>query len=678
MKTSKQFPSVPAEESIFALLQEQKASLLLYTKEEAKPQCNACAHATYEYKVLLNAFNSGDLLPVTAVGSFLHLGQVAQNLVPPGFQFPRPTETESATVPEIQETLQSWMKQKHESDTTVQICDPECVQRSWLVQHELGEQTKSQGSYGSSVLGAMLGGSHGSPDPIGSMGEGLLGSLDKSHPPADLVRSDVAILFSPIGSQTIAGKKLYESGKWPDFCKAIDDCHACYNRITGGEMSLENFHRAVFEPVETSELQLVWMFVLQYALFQAVGVLPAVVLGHSNGEYAAAVASGRLSRDDAMRILIVRAEAISQAERGSMASVKAAVDDVTKAIQAFKCGQSKVVVAAINSPYDTVVSGPSVEVDQLCNALDLFTIDAPAELDFDLASVELHQDKHTIMCIQPGSAIDDWNNQHPSCQVCTGDRIMKVNGNYPDSDGQWRGPAKSLTIYRATVKSTKLAVSTAMHSSLVSCAMKAVRSEAEKCALDLRGRAPDKRCQMVSSLSGELVEELDAAYWSSQDDVKPIHFMKAIRRVKELGCSKFLELGSGRLLSLGKRCIESGQDFTWFAALNPDDEVGGFEQAMEILQGCSPCHAPTTCFTQFENESDCPPTMSTLQGIFQRYLKGVPLTEKNTLYCLGLDSVRVEQLHLALKNEGFQCEMLLGSRSGPLVAETGDEVMIES
>jgi hypothetical protein len=59
MKTSKQFPSVPAEESIFALLQEQKASLLLYTKEEAKPQCNACAHATYEYKVLLNAFILG-------------------------------------------------------------------------------------------------------------------------------------------------------------------------------------------------------------------------------------------------------------------------------------------------------------------------------------------------------------------------------------------------------------------------------------------------------------------------------------------------------------------------------------------------------------------------------------------------------------------------------------------
>ena len=82
-------------------------------------------------------------------------------------------------------------------------------------------------------------------------------------------------------------------------------------------------------------------------------------LATANGEYAAAVASGRLSRDDAMRILIVRAEAISQAERGSMASVKAAVDDVTKAIQAFKCGQSKVVVAAINSPYDTVVSGPS-------------------------------------------------------------------------------------------------------------------------------------------------------------------------------------------------------------------------------------------------------------------------------------------------------------------------------
>ena len=53
MKTAKQFPSVPGEESIFALLQEQKASLLLYTKEEAKSQCKACAHATVEFNVLL-------------------------------------------------------------------------------------------------------------------------------------------------------------------------------------------------------------------------------------------------------------------------------------------------------------------------------------------------------------------------------------------------------------------------------------------------------------------------------------------------------------------------------------------------------------------------------------------------------------------------------------------------
>lgn len=522
---------------------------------------------------------------------------------------------------------------------------------------------ESQGKY---LLGSMMG---GSPDvPVRSKREQFLASIlhrdGSSKQCKQLKQPDcaeagrIAFLFSPLGAAPSGGRGgrgLYES--CPAFREAIDDCYACYMSIAGG-MRLEDFLCKVFETSDEKECQLVWMFVVQYALFQAAlaaGLEPAVVLGHSNGEFAAGVAAGFLSRDHAMRILIARVNAISHAEEGSMASVKASVHDVTDALQVFKGGTSRVVVAAINSPYDTVVSGPSSEVERFCSELNHFTIWLDCDFDVNF-SPDLHDCSIAHIEVRSpivAGAIAAWNEEHPTCQVEPGDRVVKVDGK---DFRQWTGPVgRCLTLVRSkNVPWTKLKVPTAMHSSLVSFAVDEVHAAVKQCDLST---LTQRRCQMVSSSTADLVQDLDASFWSSQDDVKPVRFMQAIRRVTELGCSKFLELGVGKLLSLGKRCVDHQLDSVWLAALN-EDEVHGWEQAVSELKGYAcPCPLPSKTVEPVSPRDHC----AILEHIFhQAFRRGVALTDRSTLYCLGLDSFRVELLCNNLRKEGFQCDMQLG------------------
>ncbi|MGQ5641028.1 acyltransferase domain-containing protein, partial [Streptomyces sp. EWL5.16] len=65
------------------------------------------------------------------------------------------------------------------------------------------------------------------------------------------------------------------------------------------------------------------------AVWSSVGVEPAAVVGHSQGEIAAACVSGALSLADAARVVALRSQAIGArlAGRGGMASVALSEDE---------------------------------------------------------------------------------------------------------------------------------------------------------------------------------------------------------------------------------------------------------------------------------------------------------------------------------------------------------------
>ena len=89
----------------------------------------------------------------------------------------------------------------------------------------------------------------------------------------------------------------------------------------------------------------------QVAMWRARGMRPAVVLGHSVGELAAAMVAGVMTEEEALELAALRGSLMSQCPRGGMAAVKAP----TEQVQALLPGE--LVVAAENERAMTVVAG---------------------------------------------------------------------------------------------------------------------------------------------------------------------------------------------------------------------------------------------------------------------------------------------------------------------------------
>ncbi|MDH6142633.1 acyl transferase domain-containing protein/D-arabinose 1-dehydrogenase-like Zn-dependent alcohol dehydrogenase/acyl carrier protein [Kitasatospora sp. GP30] len=95
-------------------------------------------------------------------------------------------------------------------------------------------------------------------------------------------------------------------------------------------------------------------------LWRSYGVEPSAVVGHSQGEIAAACVAGALTLEDAARVVALRSKALQAiAGRGGMVSVALPLADV----HALLTGGLS--VAAVNGPATVVVSGDTGELDAL-------------------------------------------------------------------------------------------------------------------------------------------------------------------------------------------------------------------------------------------------------------------------------------------------------------------------
>ncbi|MFD7668472.1 type I polyketide synthase, partial [Streptomyces sp. NPDC059788] len=104
------------------------------------------------------------------------------------------------------------------------------------------------------------------------------------------------------------------------------------------------------------------------AVWQAAGVTPDAVVGHSQGEIAAACVAGILSLDDAARVVALRSRALTAlAGRGGMLSVAEPADRVRDRLAAWG---ERVSVAAVNGPSATVVSGTPEALEELAAACE--------------------------------------------------------------------------------------------------------------------------------------------------------------------------------------------------------------------------------------------------------------------------------------------------------------------
>ncbi|HEY2271108.1 MAG TPA: type I polyketide synthase, partial [Streptosporangiaceae bacterium] len=99
------------------------------------------------------------------------------------------------------------------------------------------------------------------------------------------------------------------------------------------------------------------------AAWQAAGVIPDAVVGHSQGEIAAAVVAGILSLEDGARIVARRSRALrALSGQGGMVSVAEPAGAVRQRIAAWG---ERLSVAAVNGPEATVVCGEPAALDEL-------------------------------------------------------------------------------------------------------------------------------------------------------------------------------------------------------------------------------------------------------------------------------------------------------------------------
>ncbi|WIY01905.1 SDR family NAD(P)-dependent oxidoreductase [Amycolatopsis mongoliensis] len=97
------------------------------------------------------------------------------------------------------------------------------------------------------------------------------------------------------------------------------------------------------------------------ALWQSAGVKPGAVVGHSQGEIAAACVAGALSLEDGARVVALRSKLIGEvlAGKGGMASVALSLDEITARLD------DRISVAAVNGPGSVVLSGEPEALDEL-------------------------------------------------------------------------------------------------------------------------------------------------------------------------------------------------------------------------------------------------------------------------------------------------------------------------
>ena len=173
----------------------------------------------------------------------------------------------------------------------------------------------------------------------------------------------VVFLFTGQGAQYPSmGRELYQQEAV--FRQAMDRCEQILSDLLG-----QSLLAAMFDKREQSQLdQTQWtqpaLFALEYALseqWRSWGIRPSAVLGHSVGEYVAAVCAGVMSLEDGLTLIASRGRIMQQLDGGMMASV---FGDETSIAQAIDPYRDTVSIAALNAPELTVISGVSADVEK--------------------------------------------------------------------------------------------------------------------------------------------------------------------------------------------------------------------------------------------------------------------------------------------------------------------------
>ncbi|MFG2291131.1 type I polyketide synthase [Streptomyces sp. NPDC048595] len=177
----------------------------------------------------------------------------------------------------------------------------------------------------------------------------------------------------------------------PVFRARMEECAAALDAVV--DWSLLDVLRGApgapgLERVDVVQPVLFAMMVSLARLWESYGVRPTAVIGHSQGEIAAACVAGGLTLADAARIVALRSQALTAISgRGGMVSVSLSAERVRQ----LPCWDERLDLAVVNGPSSVVVSGEPAALEELlavCAAREIRAKQIPVSYAAHSAQVE--------------------------------------------------------------------------------------------------------------------------------------------------------------------------------------------------------------------------------------------------------------------------------------------------
>ncbi|MCL7427746.1 SDR family NAD(P)-dependent oxidoreductase [Streptomyces sp. YS415] len=199
----------------------------------------------------------------------------------------------------------------------------------------------------------------------------------------------VVFVFPGQGAQWLGmGRGLLESS--PVFAARIVECEAALEPYVNWSLTkvLKGDDDGWMERVDMVQPVLWAVMVSLAAVWESLGIEPAAVIGHSQGEIAAAAVVGALSLDDAARVVALRSAAVRDelAGRGGMLSLATGPEQAAAWVSPYG---ERVSIAVYNGPEATVVAGDPEALDELASVAEAAGVRA-RRVPVDYASHSAH------------------------------------------------------------------------------------------------------------------------------------------------------------------------------------------------------------------------------------------------------------------------------------------------